>query len=93
MYTVVCPNARGGDVIDFPVTPVSKSFDSLPEAIEYLVTWFRHGPNGLLRSAQLYSEEGVKLDHWEEMELLGYVPLGKEDIHGHWKLVTCRPRT
>jgi hypothetical protein len=68
---------------------VVRHHESLPDAIRDKTSWYRLGPNGPVREAQLY-RDGELVDPWAEIERCGYAPL----VHvcpytGRERLVSC----
>ena len=88
MYQVIVRHPDGGDVIEGRHAPIVKEFSSLKDAIEETARWYRRGPNGPVRSAELY-RDGIRLDLWEEIERAGMTPLVSKDYAGRRTLVSC----
>lgn len=68
-YVVVCTEPDGGDVIEGRHAPVVSRHETLEEAIRMKLRWFRQGPNGPVRSADLYID-GVRVGLWDALEML-----------------------
>lgn len=86
MYTVRCDCPRGGDAIERRGPRVEKKYESLDDALWALRQWYRSGPNGPVRDADLL-RDGVVLDARAECERLGMEPLYSGSC-----ISGCRPK-
>lgn len=90
IYTVVCHNCRGGDVIEHPAVRSVEAYTDLKEAVEAWARWYRPGPNGPLRDAEFYVD-GVLASPWRVIEEAGMTPLVKNSMNTRAeRLVSCQ---
>ena len=62
-YEVICLRPDGGDIVEGRASPVSSSHATLAEAEAAARRWYRAGPNGPVRDAEIFerSAEGLRL--------------------------------